>query len=232
MGGLYESYVTSISTEQLPITDLMVNSYDVIQALLSAVTLLVAAMVAYRAFRGYRVARNLNLLLLALGFGLLSVYFLLTTLGDLGQAVRTYPPDRLLGRYFLIAFIQIVAYFLVMLAYVIKPRSEEVVLPVLAVALVAVTFELFILLLLLVVMISVWAVYRSTPTASTALVLASFTLLFALHATTALLLFSPRLLAAGSVYYAVMQMLSFALLFMAIGRHSKRDSQRGTAESA
>ena len=210
----------------------MVNSFDVLQALLSLVTVVVAAMVSYRAFRGYRIAKNMNLLLLAAGFALLSVYFLFAALGDLGQATRPYPPSRLIGRYLAVAFLQVAAYFLVMLAYVVKPRAEEVILGAAAGIILALTFEIFIILLLIVVVVSVWSVYRSNPTASTALVLASFILLFLTHAVTALLLFSPLLITAGSVYYAVMQMFSFALLFMAIGHHSRGDSQRGKAESA
>lgn len=209
----------------------MVDSFDVLQAVLSAVTLIVAAMVSYRAFRGYSVAKNLNLLLLASGFLLLCIYFLFSALGSLGQASRTFPPDRILGRYFAVYFIQVLAYMLVMLAYVVKPKAEEI-LPATALAVLAFTFELFIVLLLLVVVVSVWSVYRRTPTASTALVLASFMILFMVHLVTALLLFAPRFLVAGTIYYSVTQMISFALLFMAIGRHAGKSEIRGTAGSA
>ncbi len=210
----------------------MVDTFDMLQAVLSAITLVVAAMVSYRAFRGYKVARNLNLLLLALGFAMLCIYFLFSTLGFLGRASLAYPPSRLFDRYFGVDLIQVIAYLLVMLAYVVKPRPEDALLPLVSVVLLAFTFELFIVILLLIVVVSVWQGYRSSPTAGTALVLASFTLLFALHALTAFLLFAPRLIAAGSVYYAVMQMLSFGLLFMAIGHRSVREPKRGNAGSA
>ncbi len=210
----------------------MVDAFGLIQAALSVVTLVVAALVAYRAFRAYGVAKNLNLLLLGLGFSLLCVFFFFTALGFLGHASRTYPPNSLLGRYYFVSYLEVIAYLLVMLAYVIRPKSIEGTVPLVAVTAVALTFELFIVALLLVVVISVWSVYRSTPTASTALVLASFSLLFLLHAITALLLFAPRLMASGSAYYEVMQMLAFALLYMAIGHHQGKNRQRGTSESA
>ncbi len=233
MRNLYESYVNRVKAPPvLRSDDHMVNAFDLLQAVLSAVTLLVAAMVSYRAFKGYGVARNVNLLLLALGFAMLCLYFLFSTIGFLGSIYASYPPNHLFTRYFVIDLIQVVAYLLVMLAYVVKPRAEDAVLPLISVVFLAFSFELFIVILLLVVVISVWSGYRSSPTAGTALVLASFTLLFLLHAVTALLLFSPRLIAAGSVYYAVMQMLSFTLLFMAIGHRPAKENQRRSAESA
>lgn len=209
----------------------MVNAFYILQALLSLVTLFVAAMVAYRAFRGYRIAGNLNLLLLAVGFALLCVYFLFYSIGFAGLAARP-PAPRTVLRYFTLDFLEVIAYLFVMLAYVVKPRSEEIATAVAALALLQFSFELFILVLLLVVVISVWSSYRSKPSAPTALVLASFSLLLVLHIMSALLLFSPALAAAGSLYYDVMQMLSFALLFMAIGHRPGKGNQRGTAESA
>ena len=209
----------------------MVNAFYMLQAVLSLVTLVIAAMVAYRAFRGYRIAGNLNLLLLAVGFTLLCVYFLFYSIGFAGLATRP-PTHRAVIRYFMLDFLEVIAYLFVMLAYVVKPRSEETVMAVASLALLQFSFELFILVLLLVVVISVWSSYRSKPSAPTALVLASFSLLLVLHVMSALLVFSPVLAAAGSLYYDVLQMLSFALLFMAIGHRPGKGNQRGTAESA
>jgi hypothetical protein len=200
---------------------------EVLEVIITLVTLFVTAVIAYRAYRVYTVAKNTNLLLLCLGFVLISLYFVLLAV----EAVvyRHYSPGT--GSRFAIVYIsgvvEVVAYLLIMLAYVVRPRMDYIAASLSAASLLFFTFQLFILILLLIVVISVWRSYRAGPGASTALVLSSFTILFLLHLVNELLLFSQRILGIGYLYYSVFQLLSFILLYMAIGIARTKTEERG-----
>ena len=67
----------------------MVEIYHVFEAVASAITLLVALLVSYRAYRGYRITENLNLLILAAGFALVTLVFALETVGAIAGLRHT-----------------------------------------------------------------------------------------------------------------------------------------------
>lgn len=195
----------------------MVEIYPVFEAAVSAITLLVALLVSYRAYKGYRVAGNLNLLILAGGFALVALVFALEAVGAITSQRHAAGPGITFLFYYIVTMIEVIAYLLIMLAYLVKPKVEDM-LPAVAVFLLPFTFQLFIVILLAVIVFSVWRSYRSGPTANTALVLSSFSILFILHLVNALLVFSPRVQAAGYLYYGIVQLLAFGLLYMAIGQ--------------
>ncbi|MCL4347128.1 MAG: hypothetical protein M1117_04345 [Candidatus Thermoplasmatota archaeon] len=203
-----------------------------IEALISALTLLVSLTIAYRAYRVYSIARNTNLLLLSFGFLLLAVYFIIIAVQTV--VYRRYLPDGQ-GRFllsYIAGMVEVSAYLVVMLAYVVRPKMEDVAVAAMTSVLLFLTFQLFILIILFVVVLSVWRSYRMSQTASTALVLSSFMLLLVLHLINALLLFSPRSFASGYIYYSVFQLLSFVLLYMAVGLGRKTPEERGKVRSA
>ena len=205
---------------------------EVLEVVVTVVTLFVAVVISYRAYRVYAVAKNTNLLLLCIGFTLMSVYFVLLAAEAL--AYRRYSPGTG-GRFAIIyisSIVEVTAYLLIMLAYVIRPRMDYIAAAISAALLLFFTFQLFILVLLLIVVISVWRSYRSNPGASTALVLSSFSMLFLLHLINGLLLFSPRVLGTGYLYYSIFQLLSFVLLYTAIGIGRTKTEERGKTQVA
>jgi len=202
-----------------------------IQSAVAALTFIVAVLITVRGFAGYRLSKNSNLLLLSTGFLFLCLYFIMFAVANVFMPGSLYSFPRRFTLSFLIEFLQVVAYLFIMLAYVVKPRSEEIALAMISpFVLVSFTFELFILLLLGVILVSVWSAFSAKATAGTALVLSSFLLLFLLHLVRAILLFSPRSLAAGELYYTIMQLLAFFLLFMAIGFHTNNE-KRGSSSA-
>ncbi len=194
----------------------MVEIYHVFEAVASAITLLVALLVSYRAYRGYRITENLNLLILAAGFALVTLVFALETVGAIAGLRHTAGAGITFLFYYTVTMVEVFAYTLIMLAYLIKPKAENL-LPIIALLFIPFTFQILIAILLGVIVFSVWNSYSRRPTAGTALVLSSFSLLFILHLVSALLVFSPRIETAGYLYYSIFQLLAFGLLYMAIG---------------
>lgn len=199
--------------------------YPAFEATVSAITLFVALLISYRAYRGHRITGNLNLLLLGAGFTLIALGFVLDIIGAIAQHQYTTRPGAEFLFNYIRTMIEVAAYLLIMLAYLARPKVEDL-LPALGVILLPFTFQIFIAILLAVIVLSVWMSYSKRPTASTALVLSSFSLLFILHLVNAILIFTPRAEAAGYLYYSIFQLFAFGLLYMAIGqKHHSREQQ-------
>ena len=66
--------------------------YPVFEATVSAITLFVALLISYRAYRGHRITGNLNLLLLGAGFTLIALGFVLDIIGAIAQHQYTTRP--------------------------------------------------------------------------------------------------------------------------------------------
>ncbi len=203
----------------------MVEVYLVFVTAVYAITALVALLVSYRAYKGYRIAGNLNLLFLSAGFALIALVFGVDTAGVLAAQRHAAAPGVVFLLTYTLTMVEVVAYLLILLAYFVKPKAEDV-LPIVPIMFLPFTFQIFIAILLAVIVFSVWAGYRRRPTASTALVLSSFSLLFILHFINALLTFSPRIQTAGYLYFSLIQLLAFVLLYMAIGPRQDAREQR------
>jgi|GEM_PF-6290255 hypothetical protein len=203
----------------------MFQTLQITEAILSGTTFIIAFLVAYRALKGYRIAFNINLLFLGAGFILLGIFFLLSSLSFLGVIPRGYPYQH---RYLYDAslyLIQFAAYLLIMLAYVIQPRFEETAVLIGTVLLSYFLLNAVIVILLAITAGSVMIEYRRRQTASTALVLSSFALLFIIHLLDLFLIFIPHILILSTIYTVTFELLSFTLLFIAIERPATKGEQ-------
>lgn len=207
----------------------MLHILQIAEAIMSAATLLLALSIAVRALKGYRITGNANLLFLGAGFTLLVLYYLLSALSFLKILPVMYPFKREFLLDSVMYVVQLAAYLFIMLAYIVIPRVEEA-----SIILAGFLLSFFILNALIVLLIAVTAVtvmlqYRRRPTASTALVFSSFSLLLLIHLVGLLLILIPRLYGVSIFYTVTFEFLSFGLLFLALESYPRRNKGRSSS---
>ncbi|MEM3851609.1 MAG: hypothetical protein QXP70_01255 [Methanomassiliicoccales archaeon] len=226
-----DTYLASISLRNVPLATsvgrIMPFAIQVAESVLMLIAFVFALMISYRAIKGYSITRNANLALIGTGFILIALYLLISSISFLHLLPRPYPFERHFLYNAILEGLQFIAYFLIMIAYLVPPRAEVSATILSLFLLTFLGFDFATVAVLAVTAISVYVWYRENETASTALVLASFALLFLIHLLDLFLAVVPHLFIITLLYTTVFEVFSFALLFMAMESYPSRNKPRG-----